>query len=170
MAAKKTKKKATKKATKASSRKKATKKPAKKASRKKPPVALGSDERRKLLKPRESFDELIEQVVRVWGEQRGFRVPGLTMAQMGSLLRKADRAAAREQALRVKFEQRIRPLSDARLIAEDAAWRAVLDVHAAAKLYGRSRPEIAEAFGFVADALSGRATAPAPSPTPATDE
>ncbi len=95
----------------------------------------------------------------MWSEQRGFRV---TAPRLRSLLRKAERAAAKEHAVRVEFEQKIRPLSAARLIAEDAAWRAVLDVHAAAKLYARSRPEIAEAFWFLADALCSKASAPTP--------
>lgn len=157
---------AKKKTTKKTAKKTATKKTTKKVARKKAaPTILDPDTRLRLLKPRESFDELIEQVLRVWSEQKGFRVPNVTPARLRSALRKAEKTWAKEHAVRVKLEQKLRPLSDARMIAEDAAWRAVLDVHAAAKLYGRSRPEITEAFAFLANALASRTSAPEPEPS-----
>src|SRR5262245_28832749 len=82
---------------------------------KKPPALLTTEQRRKLLRPREGFDELIERIARTWDNTRSLRVPGLTVARLLKLLRDAERSAGREQTSREKMERILRPLIDARL-------------------------------------------------------
>ena len=128
----------------------------KKTSRKpvKAPLVLTTELRRKLLKPRENYDELIERVARMWESTKALRVPGLTVARLRKLVKDAGRAKLKEQAMREKLERALRPLGDGRLLAEDKAWRAVLDVNAAVKLYARNDPALAETFSFLTDALT----------------
>lgn len=115
---------------------------------------LTTEARRKLLKPRESYDELMEKVARIWSSNKTLRVPGLTVARLQKLLKNAERAKTKESAMREKFERLLRPLNDGRLLAEDEAWRAVLDVNAAVKLHARRDPALAETFGFLTEALT----------------
>jgi hypothetical protein len=139
--------------------------PKRTVSRAKRPVAkaLTVDERRKLLKPRSDYDDVIENAVRVWsGEQRVVKVPGLTAPKLATLLRRAQTALAREETVRQRMEARLRPLQDARLRAEDAAVRALLDLNAGVKLYGRNDPRVLEAFAFVSEHLTSARGAPAP--------
>jgi len=116
--------------------------------------ALTTEARRKLLKPRENYDELLEKVARIWSENKSLRVPGLTVARLQKLLKNAERAKTKEAAMREKLERVLRPLYDGRLLAEDEAWRAVLDVNAAVKLHARRNPALAETFGFLTEALT----------------
>lgn len=150
----------------ASAKKKAERKPAK------PQVLLTTEQRRKLLKPREGFDDLIERVARTWENTRSLRVPGQTIQRLRKLLRDAQRAATREELAREKLERTLRPLYDGRLLAEDKAWRALLDVNAAVKLFARSDPSLIETFGFLTDALtsnpSGSRSSAGPAETEAT--
>jgi hypothetical protein len=118
------------------------------------PIALTTTARRRLLKPRDDFAQIVEKTVKALGERRDIRVPGTNATQLKSLTERAVRAAAREERMRAKLEAAMRPLSDARLLAEDAAYRALLDVYAAVKLYGRSDPKTAAQFAFLADHLT----------------
>lgn len=120
----------------------------------KAPVLLTTEQRRKLLKPRDDFEELVEQIARTWNTARALRVPGLTAPRLLSMLKRARSAAQREQAVREKMERTLRPLYDARLLAENEVWRAVLDVNAAVKLYARNDPALGETFDFIAAALT----------------
>lgn len=132
--------------------KKSAKKSAKKAA--KIPTLLTSEQRRKVLKPREGYEELLEQVARTWENAKSLRVPGLSVARLRKLLRDAERSAEKESAMRDKLERALRPLYDARLLAEEKAWRAVLDVNAAVKLFARSDPSLLDTFAFLVDALT----------------
>jgi hypothetical protein len=118
------------------------------------PVVLTSEERRRMLKPRENYVEIIERVLRTWDANRELRVPGLTQAGLRKRLAAAQRAAEREQKLREQVERKLRTLADARLVAEHTMWRALLDLHGAAKLFGRTAPSIAQDFAFLTDALT----------------
>ncbi len=129
----------------------ATKSPRKTAP---PAQQLTAETRRKLLKPRDNYDELVERVARTWETSKAMRVPGLSVARLLRLLKDAKRAKDKEQAMREKLERALRPLGDKRLLAEDKAWRAVLDVNAAVKLYARNDPALAETFAFLTDALT----------------
>jgi hypothetical protein len=140
---------------------------AKKAPRaKQPPTLLTTEQRRKLLKPRDDFDDLVERVARTWDTSSSLRVPNLSVSRLLNLLKRAKTAAQREQALREKMERSLRPLYDARLLAEHEVWRAVLDVNAAVKLFARSDPALGETFDFLPAALTtyvgARSSAPDP--------
>jgi len=142
------------------------KKPAKKpaTSTRKPPgparkpraakKALTADARRKLLKPRTDYEQLVEQVAVHWQQNPVLRVPKLTAARLCKLARDALRASTKETSLRAKLERQIETVYDARLLAEDAVWRAVLDVNAAVKLFARSDETLPERFAFLTDALT----------------
>jgi hypothetical protein len=129
-------------------------------------VALTTEERRKLLKPKDQFVEVVERTARALGRRREIRVPGLTTAKLKALTAKAVRAAKREAIVREQFEQKIRPLSDARLLAEDAAYRALLNVYAAVKLYTRADPGVGEEFAFLIEHLTFTREKAEPTPAP----
>jgi hypothetical protein len=140
-----------------------TKVKSKRAAKKTVRPGLSADERRRLLKPRAEYDDVIERAVRVWGTQRTVKVPALTGARLASLLKRAQTAASREEVMRQRFESKLRPLQDARLIAEDAAYRALLDLNAAVKVFARNDPTVLEAFAFLAEYLtSARGTGDTP--------
>lgn len=148
-------------ATKPTKTKPATKKPATKkpAADKK---ALTVDARRKLLKPHTDYEKLVEQIAVTWEASRTLKVPNLSAARLRKLAADAQRAVAKETALRVKLEAKINAVYDARLLAEDGLWRAILDVNAAVKLFARSDETLPERFAFLSDDLT--ATRPAADP------
>lgn len=133
---------------------------------KKTVIALTTEERRKLLKPKDQFVDVVERTARALGRRREIRVPGMTTAKLKALTAKAVRAAKREAIVREQFEQKIRPLSDARLIAEDAAYRALLNVYAAVKLYTRADPGVGEEFAFLIEHLTFTREKAEPAPAP----
>ncbi len=114
---------------------------------------LTPDERRSLLKPPGDYDDVIEQFVTVWSEKRDLRVPKLTRARLASMLKKALRARDRENGEMIRLDERKRRFSDARLLAEHAAWNALLAANSAVKAHARVDPSMAEAFAFLTDAL-----------------
>jgi len=116
--------------------------------------ALTAEARRKLLKPRTDYEQLVEQVAVHWQQNPVLRVPKLTAARLRKLARDALRASTKETSLRAKLERQIETVYDARLLAEDAVWRAVLDVNAAVKLFARSDETLPERFAFLTDALT----------------
>jgi hypothetical protein len=130
------------------------------------PVALTTDERRKLLKPKDQFVDVVERTTRALGRRREIRVPGMTAGKLKSLTAKAVRAAKREGLAREQFERKIRPLSDARLLAEDAAYRALLNVYAAVKLYTRADPGVGAEFAFLIEHLTFTREKAEPAPAP----
>ncbi|UJR79585.1 Hypothetical protein I5071_16210 [Sandaracinus amylolyticus] len=142
-----TKKKTTKKVAKKSAKKRATKRTAT------APIALTTTERARLLKPRRDYAELITTFLRVWEENPEVRLTGLTRARLRRELERALRAADKEDAVRRALESKLRPLQDARLVAEDALWRKLLDANALVKAQARVDPRIGEAFAFLTDAL-----------------
>jgi len=124
--------------------------------------ALTADARRKLLKPRTDYEQLVEQVAVHWQQNPVLRVPKLTAARLRKLARDALRASTKETSLRAKLERQIETVYDARLLAEDAVWRAVLDVNAAVKLFARSDEKLPERFAFLTDALTSTRGASGP--------
>jgi len=163
---------ASKKKTAPASKKKAaptTKKSAAPASKKKTaarakPAALSQEARRSLLKPREGAAALGEALAVTWSNERGLRVDDLSAPKLASLVRKARRAEARQTALAEKQARQMQPIRDARLSADDALWRALLDLRAAVGLRARKDPTIEERFAALIDALRNEATAPAVPP------
>jgi hypothetical protein len=89
------------------------------------------------------------------------RVEGLSRARLASLARKAEAAAQREQKLADAQARKLRPLTDARFVADDALWRAVLDVYREVKHRSARDASLADAFAFLADAFKGERSAPA---------
>ena len=151
---------------KASAVKKSAPKPARRKT-KAPTPSLDANERRKLLKMRDDSDDVAERAAAQWGAHKDVRVKDLSPSKLLSLVAKAKKALQREQRLRAQLEAKIRPLQDARLIAEDAAYRALLDLHAQVKVLGRKDPGITEASAFLADHVAGTRDA---APAPADDE
>ncbi|UJR85848.1 hypothetical protein [Sandaracinus amylolyticus] len=157
-----TKKKTTKKASakktgtkKASAKKTGTKKAsAKRASTRKPARVLSPEERQKLLKPRENFEDTADRVLREWEQERQLRVPGLTLGKLRSLMRIAEKAEARESAVLAKYERTLTPLSDARRLAHHDAFKALLLIHKAVKLHASVDPGISQRFAFLTEALT----------------
>ena len=146
----------------AKSKKKVSKKKSvpKRAPKRSGAQALTDGERARLLKPRASYDDAIDSLLEAWQRYRSdIRVPGLTPAKLRSLARRAQRAWLAEDRYRQKVEQKLRQLSDARLLAEDGVWRAALDVYDLAKSVGRRRPEIGKAVEFMSQYVGGRARA-----------
>ncbi|MDP3279182.1 MAG: hypothetical protein Q8Q09_28585 [Deltaproteobacteria bacterium] len=139
-----------------------------------PTVTLTTEARRKLLKPKDGFERVVDQTVRTLTARRDVHVPGMTAGKLATLLQKAERASKREAQVRAQLESKLRPLSDARLLAEDAAYRALLDVYATIKLYAKVLPDVGESFGFLAEHLTFSREKPEPAPpealTPASRE
>jgi hypothetical protein len=119
--------------------------------------ALSADERQRLLKPADGFTELSERFVTAWKTNRSLKVSGASPAKIASALTRAKKAAAREETLKRKLEEKLRPLQDARLQAEHDVWKLVLDVYAVAKAQARISPELGRAFAFMGESLSKRA-------------
>lgn len=143
-----------------SKKKAATTKGAKKSAAPKKKVtraALSAEQKQRLLKPLTAFPELVERLASTWQEHgRVIRVPGLTAARLSSLLRRAGAASKKEEATRARLEAKLRPLADARLVAEHEVWKAALDVYAMAKAAARTDPGILTPFDFFAEALQKR--------------
>jgi hypothetical protein len=139
-------------------------KPARRAKKPAQPT-LTTDERRKLLKMRDDSDDVAERAATQWTARRDVRVKDLTPNKLVALVTKAKKAQQREQLVRAQLEAKLRPLQDARLLAEDVAYRALLDLHAQVKVLGRNDPSVLEAFAFLAEHVSGTREAP-PEPSP----
>ncbi|HRI70999.1 MAG TPA: hypothetical protein PK156_42500 [Polyangium sp.] len=133
------------------------------ATKKTPPKLLSVDEKLRLLKPMDGFTEIAERFAATWKDQSTLKVAGLSPARLLRAIESAKRAAARENALRMKLEEKLRPLNDARLLAEHEAWKMVLDAYAVAKALARVNPEIGHAFTFVGAAMTNK---PKKKPTP----
>lgn len=124
-------------------------------------ASLSVEAKQRLLKPITGFADLLERLVATWKEHgRVVKVPGLTAAKLASLLRRAEAANKKEEAVRARLEARLRPLSDARLLAEHDAWKAALDLYAMTKAAARTDPGILVPFEFFAEALQRKRSAP----------
>lgn len=138
----------------------ATKKPA----RKKPSAPrLDAATRGALLKPGDSLNELVADTLTAWAlVKRKVRVPDVSTASLGSLARKAEKAAKRESDLAAKQAAKLAPLSDARMLAADAAYRAALKVKRIADAVAATDQAVADAFASVSERFR---TAGAPADT-----
>lgn len=116
--------------------------------------ALTTEEKQRLIKPIDGFPELTERFAAAWSDRKALKVAGLSPAKLLRALEGARKAAARENALRSKLEEKLRPLTDNRLRAEHEAWKMVLDAYAVAKALARVDPEMSHAFAFLGDALT----------------
>lgn len=125
-------------------------------------VSLSTRERRQLLKPRPDFAEIMKQIERTWAAERTLKVPSITAKTLKKLRQKALRAIQREAVIRAECEKKMRLFADARLIAEDAAYRAILTVYAAVKLYRQSNAQIGKQFAFIGEHLTAARAASEP--------
>lgn len=128
------------------SRKTSSKKSNGKRTRRQAKPLLSAAERRTLLAARENHDEHVPKIVRAWSANRGVRVAGLSPARLTRLSAQAERTKAKEEARRAELEARLAPLVDARMKAEDALQRAVLELWAEVKHRSRREPALIEAF------------------------
>ena len=154
-------------AKKKASSKGASKKASKKAAPKKKSAArpreialMSTEERRSKLKPRDNYDDLVEEIVRAMKNHPRVRVDGLKPSRLERLLRDAKKASDKEDAIRDQLTRKLAPVTDRRIHAEDALWRAVLDVNAGVKPYARKDGSIADAFSFLTAALAGTRSEP----------
>ncbi|AKF11546.1 hypothetical protein [Sandaracinus amylolyticus] len=111
---------------------------------------LTDEQRASLLRPPADYDDALGTSASAWEANRAhLRVPGLSPAKLRALAGRAQRAWERENELRQKYEAKLGALVDARMLAEDEAWRAALDVYDLSKSVGRRLPEVAQAFEFM---------------------
>lgn len=151
-------------------KKKATKvkssaRPRRSASKK---VAAGlTDEQRKaLIRPPTEYETLTERLADTWSTTaRALKVTNRSPAELRRLLKRAQKAAEKEQALLRQFEAKLRPLADARLQAGHDVWRAVLDVYGAIR--SLSADDLRGQFDFLAETFSRKSAKPAAPPAPA---
>ena len=126
--------------------------PSKAARRKGPPARLSTSEKLGKLKPGDDLNELIADILSAWSlVSRKVRVGDVTRAQLGSLARKAEKASARESALASKQAAKLAPLTDARLVANDAAYRAALKIKRIADAVAETDQAVADAFATVSE-------------------
>ncbi|UJR84637.1 hypothetical protein [Sandaracinus amylolyticus] len=136
------------------SNKKTAKKPAKKtAAKKREPMVLSADERQRVPKPREGWQDVLDRALDTWEATPKLKVPGLTLAKLTRLGAQAEKAAERERELVAKQSRALRPLSDARLVKQGEAWSAMLELHAAVKYHARQDPALLDQFAFLGDVL-----------------
>lgn len=126
--------------------------PKKRASARSTSVALSSADRQSKLKPPDGYDDLVTHVVNAWKtHSRAVRIDGRSAAKLESSKKKAMRARDKEDALREKLEDKLRPLTDARILAEETMWSQVLDVYRVVKAMTPMRPELEDAFRELTD-------------------
>ncbi len=132
----------------------AVKKSAKSTKSASEPALLTTRQRRQLLKPRADFADILLRIEKVWTQTRAFKVPGMSGRVLKDVREKALRAIKREQLVRQQCERKMRIYADQRLLAEDAAYRAILLVYSMVKLFQPSEPEVGRRFGFIAEHLT----------------
>ena len=149
-----------------------TKKPAAKkapARRAVPKARLDTAARASMLRPGDSLNELIDETITAWGlVARKVRVPDVSLASLSSLGRKADKASKREADLAAKQAAKLAPLTDARIVTADAAYRAALKVKRIADAVGATDQDVADAFASITNRFKtggGGASEPT-APTP----
>lgn len=141
--------------------KKSAKRPAKKSkaaakprakARRAEPVRLTSADRLAKLKPGESLNEFLDDIQTAWVLVKNkVRVPGVTSASLGRKQRDAAKRTKRENDEIAKQAAKLAPLTDARIIANDDAYRDGLKVKRVADAIAETDPAVAEAFATVSD-------------------
>lgn len=119
--------------------------------------ALTTAEKQRLLKPLTGFGDLVNRLSATWkAHGRSIKVPGLSPASLASKLRRAQKAAEREDTLRATLTAKLQPLADARLRAEHDAWKSALDLYAMVKTAARADPALSAPFEFFSEAFANR--------------
>lgn len=147
--------------------KSAKKTASKPASRRAAPKRLDASARASMLKPGDSLNELIHDVLVAWAlVKKKVRVADVSPASLTSLGKKAAKAVQRENDLAAKQAAKLAPLSDARMIANDAAYRAALKVKRIAHAVAATDPDVADAFASVTGRFRTGGGAEPAAPTP----
>lgn len=128
--------------------------------------SLSADERNRLLKPRTGADDLGDEIAITWKAERGLRVDGLSANKLQRYVRVSRKCNTKEAALADAQARKMAPIRDARMLADDTLWRALLDLRAAIALRARRDPAIEERFAALLDALKSAAPADVGSGTP----
>jgi hypothetical protein len=137
------------------------------ARRKQIPARLTVEEKQTKLKPGDDLNELIDETLTAWSlVARRVRVGDVSRAKLASLGKKAQKAQKREEDLAAKQAAKLAPLSDARIVANDAAYRAVLKVKRVADAVAASDTAVADAFAAV-NSRFRRMPKPEPAAAPA---
>lgn len=158
-------KKTAKKTTKKAAKKSATKSPARKRATA-APLVLSIEERQRVPKPREGWQELVDRALDAWKAAPQLKVPGLSLTKLERLGEKAEKAADKERELAAKQARQLRPVSDSRLVKQGDVWRSILELNAAVKYHARQDPTLLQQFSFLTDALrSERSSSEDPPPT-----
>lgn len=145
-AKKKTAKKTAKKTSSAKAAKKTSKTVARRARPGRPgPRVLTTAERLALVGGREGWRDVVDDVGRAM-QARKLRVEGVSPAKLVSLAARAAKAKQREEELVEKQARALAPVADARRLADDAAWRAMLDVLATVRFKARKDPSLLDDF------------------------
>lgn len=147
--------------------KSAAKKPKRAAPRRarKAPVRLTAADRAAKLKPGDSLNELIDEVLTAWAlVGRKVRVHDVTAARLRSLAKRAIKASQRENDLAAKQADRLAPLTDARMVAQDLAYRDALKVKRIADAIAQTDQAVADAFSAVRDRFRPPSAPVQPSP------
>ena len=135
-------------------------------SRKREPVRLTSDERLTRLKPGDSLNEFLDEVKTAWALVKNkVRLSDVTLASLDRLQRNAAKATKRENDELAKQQAKLAPLTDARIIANDAAYRTGLKIKRVADAVGQTDPAVAEAFATISDRFKNAPTGAAEDPT-----
>lgn len=113
---------------------------------------LDAAARASMLKPGDSLNELIDDVLNAWAlVRKKVRVADVSPAHLATLGKKATRATEKESALAAKQAAKLAPLTDARIIANDAAYRAALKVKRIADAVAETDQDVADAFASVSE-------------------
>ncbi len=116
---------------------------------------LNTKQIQSLLKPPENYEELAEKAVEAWERVRSFvRIPGMNPGSLSGLLRRARQRQRLEAVIRDRVEITLKHAQQARMQADDAAWRGVLKVWRFVKPYASENEQVKNAFLFLAEALS----------------
>jgi len=152
------------KSSKKASKKKAAKKstaPARKKKGRPARKVLTSEERSSLLAGREGWEDVADDVTRAM-KARGLRVEGYSAAKVTSLTARAVKAKQREEELLEKQARALAPVADARRLADDVAWRALLEVLATVRFKARNDPTLLDDFASLIGLMKNE-QAPKPS-------
>jgi hypothetical protein len=145
---------------------KATKKSIKKVTKKRATRmkarTLSQEERQRVVKPRDGWEAVFDRALDAWKAAPALKVPGLTLTKLARMGEKAEKAADQERALIAKQDRELRPRADARLLAQGAVWKSLLELNAAVKYQARQDPTLLEQFSFLTDILKNERAADEP--------
>jgi hypothetical protein len=139
---------------------------AKKTARRPTAARLSAEDKLRKVRPGDDLNEFVSDVMNAWGlVTRTVRVPEVSLPKLRSMLNKSTAARTKESAFEAKMAAKLAPLSDARLIADDAVYRAALTVKRVADALSETDTAVAEAFSKVTERFRQRAA-----PRPAADD